>query len=69
MKLKDIFELIPGSQRVSVIGDEKTIYDGWELFNIYSQLEQKENHFEYLEYQVIRIETFQDKLQIRIVKD
>ena len=69
MRLKDIFQLIPGSQRVSVIVDENTIYDGWELFNIYSQLEQKENYFEYLEYSVVRIETLQDKLQIRIVKE
>ena len=67
MKLKDILRLITGSQRVSIITDEKTIYEGWELFNAWSHLEKKDE--EYLEYYVIRIETLQDKLQIRIVKD
>ena len=66
MKLKDILRLIPGSQRVSIITDEEIIYDGWELLNAWSHLEKKEE--EYLEYCVVRIETFQDKLQIKIVK-
>ena len=66
MKLKDILRLIPGGQLVTIINDDRVILEGWELFNAYSKLEKKE---EYLEYQVIRIETLQDKLQIRIVKE
>ena len=66
MKFKDILRLISGSQLVTIINDERVILEGWELFNAYSKLEKKE---EYLEYQVIRIETLQDKLQIRIVKE
>ena len=36
MKLKDILRLIPGSQRVSIIVDEKTSDDGWELLNAWT---------------------------------
>lgn len=62
MKFGDVFILIPGSQRVTIILNEKTLYDGWELNSIYSQLKQKENFYEYLECFIVRIETFQDKL-------
>lgn len=66
MKLKDILRLIPGSQLVTIINDERVILEGWELFNAYSKLEKKE---EYLEYSVVRIETLQGNLRIKIVKD
>ena len=67
MKLKDILRLIPGSQRVSIIIDEETIYDGWELFNVWKKFDRFGEDI--LNMVVVRIETIQDKLQIRIVKD
>ena len=67
MQLKDILRLIPGSQRVSIIIDEETIYDGWELFNVWKKFDRFGEDI--LNMVVVRIETIQDKLQIRIVKD
>lgn len=67
MKLKDILRLIPGSQRVSIIIDEETIYDGWELFNAWKKFDRFGEDI--LNMVVVRIDTIQDKLQIRIVKD
>ena len=67
MKLKDIFRLIPGSQRVSIIVDEKTIYDGWEFFNAWTILDKFGEDI--LNMVVVRIETNQDKLKIRVLKD
>lgn len=67
MKLKDILRLIPGSQRVSIIIDEETIYDGWELFNAWKKFDRFGEDI--LNMVVVRIDTIQDKLQIRVLKD
>lgn len=67
MKLKDILRLIPGSQRVSIIIDEETIYDGWELFNVWKKFDRFGEDI--LNMVVVRIDTIQDKLQIRVLKD
>lgn len=66
MKLKAILRLIPGSQIVTIIDDDRIILENWEAFNAWSKIEKTKE--EYLEYYVVRIETFQDKLQIKIVK-
>ena len=65
MKLKAILRLIPGSQLITIIDDERIILEGWEAQNAQDTVEEIKE--EYLEYDVIRIETFQDKLQIRIL--
>ncbi len=67
MKLKDILRLIPGSQRVSIIIDEETIYDGWELINVWKKFDRFGEDI--LNMVVVRIDTIQDKLQIRVLKD
>lgn len=67
MKLKDILRLIPCSQRVSIIIDEETIYDGWELFNAWEKFDRFGEDI--LNMVVVRIDTIQDKLQIRVLKD
>ena len=65
MKLRAIFRLIPGSQLVTIIDDDRIILECWEAIDAWSKVEQIKE--EYLEYYVVRIETFQDKLQIKIV--
>ena len=67
MKLKDILILIPGSQRISIITDEETICDGWELINAWTVLDAFAEDI--LKMLVVRIETIQGKLQIRVLKD
>ena len=65
MKLKAILRLIPGSQVIKIVDDERVILEGWEAQNAQDKVEEIKE--KYLEYDVIRIETFQDKLQIRIL--
>ena len=66
MKLKNILRLIPGSQLVTIIDDDRIVLESWEAIDAqyYLELEIKK---EYLEYDVVRLETFQDTLQIRIL--
>ena len=65
MKLKAILRLIPGSQLITIVDDERVILEGWEAYDAWSKVEEIKE--EYLDYDVIRIETFQDKLKIRIL--
>lgn len=67
MKLKNILRLIPGSQLITIIEDDRTILKSWEAIDAmhYLNLEMKKDYFE---YDVVRLETFQDTLQIRILK-
>jgi hypothetical protein len=67
MKLKNILRLIPGSQLVTIIDDDRIVLESWEAIDAWNYLE-LEIKKEYLEYDVIRLETFQDALQIRILK-
>ena len=64
MKLKNILRLISGSQLVTIIDDDRVILENWEAFDAWDKIEQIKE--EYFDYDIIRIETFQDNLQIKI---
>jgi hypothetical protein len=67
MKLRNILRLIAGSQLVTIIDDDRIVLESWEAIDAWNYLE-LEIKKEYLEYDVIRLETSQDALQIRILK-
>lgn len=66
MKLRNILRLIQGSQLVTIIDDDRVVLESWEAIDAWNYLE-LEIKKEYLEYDVIRLETSQDALQIRIL--
>lgn len=66
MKLKNILRLIPGSQLITIIDGEKIILENWEARNAYEKIEETKE--EYFEYSIIRVETFKNILQIKIMK-
>ena len=64
MKLRNILSLISGSQLITIIDGEKIVLENWEVNDAYKKIEETKE--EYLDYDVIRIETFKNNFQIKI---